>query len=214
MRILLVSVYALVTMGLVSCSNSDLDTSNIVEVKEHNEVVAKKKAEEEAKRKAEEEQRQREEEERRRQEEENALYPLEKYLLENYDTNKNGSLEVTEVEEIISLDVSNRKLTDLVGVEKLINLEVLNASNNRLTSIPTTFPTMINNLNISSNRIKILDISFFGRYFATGSTKFDVTNNPDLRCIKVNSTQERAANRLYKDNWKKDTTAEFSTACN
>lgn len=215
MKLFLVSVYALATMGFVSCSNSDLDTSNVVGVKEHNEEVAKRKAEEEAKRKAEEEKRRKEEEERKRLEDEKASYPLMKYLLENYDANKNGSIEEAEIITVEKLDVSNKKLTDLVGIEKLVSLAVLDASNNRLTTIPKIFPKLINDLNISSNKLTSVDIRSFGSLFATGSTKFDVTNNPDLKCIGVNSTQFNLATRTYRANWKKDDAATFSVGgCN
>ncbi|GIZ15849.1 hypothetical protein [Capnocytophaga catalasegens] len=133
------------------------------------------------------------------------------YALKTYDKNANGQLDDSEVGNIETLDLSNKGLTDLDGLEKFTNLETINVSKNNLTSV-TLKNSLLNNINLSQNKLTKLDISNnTGLNYA--QAKFDATNNPNLVCIKVNNNQ-LVFSKTYKDNWLKDDTASFNITCN
>ena len=46
------------------------------------------------------------------------------------DWNRDGEVSIPEVEIIITLDVSDKNITDLTGIEKFVNQEYLECQNN------------------------------------------------------------------------------------
>ena len=52
---------------------------------------------------------------------------------EGVDTNNDGEIQVSEAEAVLSLNVSNRAISSLEGIQSFINLEDLFCSNNELS---------------------------------------------------------------------------------
>ncbi|MDO4881021.1 MAG: hypothetical protein Q3983_07055 [Capnocytophaga sp.] len=137
-----------------------------------------------------------------------------KYLLENgFDTDKNGTLEESEIRSISSLNLSGKNLSGnaLSGIEYLTDLEILDVSNNSLTEL-TLKGSQLVNINVSNNQLTYLDISGVGATITGIFGKFDATGNSNLTCIKANSNHINATT-LFKDNWKKDANCNFNTNC-
>lgn len=59
---------------------------------------------------------------------------------------------------VTSLNLSNNQLTNLNGIEKLVNLETLNVENNRLESLPAGIGQLkkLKNADFSNNRLTSL----------------------------------------------------------
>ena len=60
------------------------------------------------------------------------------YLLENFDTNKDGNLSLAETKAIKSIDCSGKDIKSVEGIEKMPNLEYLNCSQNKLEILDLT----------------------------------------------------------------------------
>ena len=75
-----------------------------------------------------------------------------------YDDVLDGQVDRVNIENVTSLDVSNKNITDIVlyGFEAL---EDLNCSNNQLTTLNVSQNLALTNLNASNNQISVLDLS-------------------------------------------------------
>ena len=58
-----------------------------------------------------------------------------KYLLANFDTDKDGKISLEEALEVKEINCSGKEIKDLTGIEKFLNLESLDCSNNKLYDI-------------------------------------------------------------------------------
>jgi hypothetical protein len=57
------------------------------------------------------------------------------YLLENFDSNGDGFISLSEAKKVRKMDCSDRNIQSLKGIEKFVNLESLNCSNNRIDEL-------------------------------------------------------------------------------
>ena len=82
------------------------------------------------------------------------------YLLNNFDTDGDGSLELTTVENGKELNVSGMGISTLAGVlDKMPNLEVLDCSKNNLSAIDLSKNELLTKLDCSNNGLSNLDLS-------------------------------------------------------
>ena len=109
---------------------------------------------------------------------------LELALIElGYDDIPDNYIDSNKVSEILVLDLSNKQLTDLTGLENFINLENLDLSSNQLTQVPIVNFTNLKSLNLNNNLFSVLDLSFNEKI-----NSLNASNNSDLTCIKVGSS--------------------------
>ena len=97
-----------------------------------------------------------------------------------YDDIPDGYIDSNKVSEILVLELSNKQLTDLTGLENFINLENLDLSSNQLTQVPIVNFTNLKSLNLNNNLLSVLDLSFNEKI-----NSLNASNNSDLTCIKV-----------------------------
>ena len=106
---------------------------------------------------------------------------LELALIElGYDDIPDNYIDSNKVSEILFLDLNNKQLTDLTGLENFINLENLDLSSNQLTQVPIVNFTNLKSLNLNNNLFSVLDLSFNEKI-----NSLNASNNSDLTCIKV-----------------------------
>ncbi|SEP22804.1 Por secretion system C-terminal sorting domain-containing protein [Flavobacterium sp. fv08] len=72
---------------------------------------------------------------------------------------KNGSVLLSSIINVTSLNVSNSGLTSLSGIEYFSNLEILNCQGNLLTTINVSFNPALKYLDCSKNPLSTLDVS-------------------------------------------------------
>lgn len=71
--------------------------------------------------------------------------------LPKIDQNNNGQIEVAEAQAVTELNVSNRSISDLKGIEYFSNLKTLNCSSNKLTSFDVSLNTALTELICAKN---------------------------------------------------------------
>ena len=81
------------------------------------------------------------------------------YLLENFDANKDGEISLLEAKEVKGMNCSNKNMQDITGIEKFVNLESLNCSNNQLTMLDIRENKKINWL-VCNNNKDLLTVQF------------------------------------------------------
>jgi len=84
------------------------------------------------------------------------------YLVGNKHINTNGDKEITfaEAETFTgTIDVANKNISDLTGIEKFINITFLNCNHNSLTTLDISKNTALENLSCTHNQLNNLDLN-------------------------------------------------------
>lgn len=76
------------------------------------------------------------------------------------DSNNDGELEVSEVDNVWQLDVSNANISDLTGIEYFTSLKYLNCNNNLLTTISILAPTALSMLYANHNALTSVSVNW------------------------------------------------------
>ena len=109
---------------------------------------------------------------------------------EGVDSNADGEISYTEAEAVTSLDVTEKNISDLTGIEAFSNLESLECYSNQLLSLDVSnntaleylgcYDNQLTSLNVSNNTV--LEVLYCWR---NQLTEMDVSNNTallDLHC--------------------------------
>lgn len=81
------------------------------------------------------------------------------YLLNNFDTDGDGSLELTAIENAKELNISDIGISTLAGVlDQMPNLEILDCSKNNLSSIDLSKNELLTKLDCSNNKLQTLNL--------------------------------------------------------
>ena len=103
----------------------------------------------------------------------------------------NGSVPTANISGVQTLEVSDKSITDLTGIEGFNSLTILNCYDNELTSLDVTNNTLLTILNCYDNELTSLDVTnntllTILHCYDNELTSLDVTNNPaliELWCI-------------------------------
>ena len=86
-----------------------------------------------------------------------------KQALLNYsiviDTNNDGEIQVNEVQNLLTLNLSQKNISDLTGIEEFVNLKKLNCSVNQLTTLDVSSNVNLTTLYCGNNQLTTLDLS-------------------------------------------------------
>ncbi|MDX2444912.1 MAG: hypothetical protein QNK30_14040, partial [Bacteroidales bacterium] len=110
------------------------------------------------------------------------------------DTNGDGSISPSEAEAVQSLDVSEKSISDMTGIDAFINLGSLTCWGNNLTALDVSSNILLTNLNCSGNQLIILNVShceairFLNIYF-NKLTNLDVSDLIDLHWLDCDDNQ-------------------------
>ena len=116
------------------------------------------------------------------------------YVLENFDTDQDGSLSDAEREAVTSIDVYRESsLTSLQGLEYFPSLEILECSETGLTSLDVSRNPALRELYCNFTDLTSLDVSGLPaleilKCTVTGITSLDVSGNPALEALNCGST--------------------------
>ena len=107
------------------------------------------------------------------------------YLSDTFDTNHDGALSGEECSIVLTLNVPNRQIASLEGIEWFPALESLSCWGNRLTELDLSRNPRISDVYCGNNRLESLnvrgcallqDLSCYNNYLA----RLDVSGNPAL----------------------------------
>jgi len=106
------------------------------------------------------------------------------------DTNGDGAISPSEAEVIPHLDVSERRISDITGIEAFINLERLNCWKNQLTGLDVSQNTTLTYLYCAYNQLTSLDVSnntalIVLHCFGNQLSSLDISNNFSLKNIQL-----------------------------
>lgn len=80
-------------------------------------------------------------------------------ILEAYDTDNDGALSVNECRSVLSLELSERGISDLKGIEYLTELKRLYCNGNQLTQLDLSQNGELLELWCNDNQLKVLNVS-------------------------------------------------------
>ncbi|QIE58640.1 T9SS type A sorting domain-containing protein [Rasiella rasia] len=78
---------------------------------------------------------------------------------DNADTNNDGEIEIDEAQAVISLNLYNRDISSLIGIEYFENIEILSCSQNQLAQLDLSQNILLTNLNLRNNLLTTINIS-------------------------------------------------------
>jgi Leucine-rich repeat (LRR) protein len=81
------------------------------------------------------------------------------YLVENFDTDKDGEISEDEALEIKDIRCLRKEIASLSGISSFTNLEVLMCNENKLSSIDVSKNLRLEELSCSGNELRNLDVS-------------------------------------------------------
>ena len=82
-----------------------------------------------------------------------------KYVKDEFDTDGDEELSVSEMESVTTVSVTDQNITDLTGIEYFINLEQLSCDKNNLSSLDVSQNTVLEYLSCHDNNLSSLDVS-------------------------------------------------------
>lgn len=124
---------------------------------------------------------------------------------EKIDVDENGKIATCEAEIYVStINVSNKNILSLNGIEAFLNLSGLNCSDNVITELDLSRNPALTQINCANNNLMYLNVA--NNMNAT-ITSFDAGNNGNLSCIQVD------AGFNPPNTWIKDGSANFSFNC-
>ena len=77
-------------------------------------------------------------------------------FVQQYDTDSDGFLSQAERESVIEMNVDNREISDLTGIEHFSRLQTLNCSVNQLTELDVSKCERLFSLDCSGNQLTTL----------------------------------------------------------
>jgi len=75
------------------------------------------------------------------------------------DTNNDGEIQVSEAQTILSLEINNKNISNLTGIEAFVNLVNLECDNNLITNINLNQNINLKYLDCSNNLLTSLDVT-------------------------------------------------------
>ena len=115
-------------------------------------------------------------------------------VVENFDTNKDGSLSDTEIAAVEAINCYKKGITNLKGIEYFTSLKKLKCFNNQLTSLDVSKNTALTYLDCHSNQLTSLDVSkntALTQLYCKNNqlTKLDVSKNTALTELNCSNNQ-------------------------
>ena len=80
-------------------------------------------------------------------------------VVENFDTNKDGSLSDTEIAAVEAIDCYGKGISNLKGIEYFTSLDILWCADNQLTALDVSKNTALTDLDCRKNQLTSLDVS-------------------------------------------------------
>ena len=121
------------------------------------------------------------------------------YLKENFDGSKDGILSKEEIEAVTVIEVENKGITDLKGVENFINLQQLKCAGNSLTGLDVTKLTELHVLDCGNNRIAELNLSNNAKLWSVYADnnlieRFSVTKASGMQYLDISQNSLQTLN--------------------
>ena len=119
---------------------------------------------------------------------------FQKYLSENVDTNKDGSLSAAERDAVTEINVQNARIKSLNGIQYFTQLVMLRCYNNQLTKLDVSKNIQLKYLGCYSNQLTELDVSKNIQLavvvcWNNQLTKLDVSKNAKLMSLHCDNNQ-------------------------
>ena len=116
------------------------------------------------------------------------------YVSDNFDKNKDGVLSEEEIAKVENIDVFERGVTSLDGIEVFYALESLHCSYNQLSELDVSRNTSLQELYCWNNQLSKLDVSkntSLQKLCCNNNqlNKLDVSKNTSLECLRCYNNQ-------------------------
>lgn len=114
------------------------------------------------------------------------------YCVENFDTDGDGEISEDEAKGVTAIDCSLANLTSLVGIEYFSNLETIDVSCNKLTSLDLSNSPKLTQVLVNNNSLQSLTLSGLSKLVTLDCSSnklgsIDVSECESLESLKCNA---------------------------
>lgn len=114
------------------------------------------------------------------------------YCVENFDTDGDGEISEDEAKVVTAIDCSLANLTSLVGIEYFSNLETIDVSCNKLTSLDLSNSPKLSQVLVNNNSLQSLTLSGLSKLVTLDCSSnklgsIDVSECESLESLKCNA---------------------------
>ena len=111
-------------------------------------------------------------------------------VLQDVDTNDDGEIQISEAEDVSFLDVTEKNIASMEGIQSFVALQYLTCEDNQLTVLDVTQNVNLINLSCPENQLTSIDVSqnselIFLNYTNNQLTQIDISQNLNLEIIWV-----------------------------
>ncbi len=115
-------------------------------------------------------------------------------IAKGVDTNGDGEIQVSEAENITSLNLGSKNISSLQGISSFTKLKSLNCQINKLSSIDLSKNVALTLLNLDGNKITSIDLSKNTaltnlQLYSNQLTSIDISKNTTLTYLSLSSNQ-------------------------
>ena len=124
--------------------------------------------------------------------------------VQQFDTNHSGSLSSDEIAVVTQINVINKSISNLTGIEYFTALEKLECYYNQLTSLDVSQNTALTYLECSYNQLTSLDVSgctalTYLHCYENQLTSLDVSENAELNTLNCSPQKARLGVKRSED---------------
>ena len=81
------------------------------------------------------------------------------FCVDNYDQDGDGEISFAEAKIPTIMNIDDKNISNINGIEYFVNLKELSCENNALTSVDLSSNTKLNYLNLNNNQLRSIDLS-------------------------------------------------------
>ena len=112
------------------------------------------------------------------------------FCLNNYDQNGDGQISFAEAKIPTIMEIDDKNISNINGIEYFINLKELSCSNNALTSVDLSSNTKLEYLSLDGNQLTSIDLShntlLLGlNVYDNELSSLDISSNPYLQYVQA-----------------------------
>lgn len=116
------------------------------------------------------------------------------FCLNNYDQDGDGQISFAEAKIPTIMNIADKNISNINGIEYFVNLKELSCNNNDLTSVDLSSNSKLNYLNLNNNQLQSIDLShntlLFGLNISGNElSSLDISYNPYIESVDASNNK-------------------------
>ncbi|WP_109098032.1 leucine-rich repeat domain-containing protein [Aquimarina sp. AU58] len=115
-------------------------------------------------------------------------------LVSKYDIDSDNQISVDEAEKVGVINLENKNISNIIGIEYFVNLRVLLLKNNQISSVNLSKNNKLNTIDLANNKLTSIDLSnkTLLRYLTLDNNQLlqiSLNSSVDLQVLRLSNNQ-------------------------